>query len=66
MLSVNQINAQIKIQEVWKALKVPNYPIKLEKQGVRDIGVSTRACTSEKLIENGKSCTLLIYKSIHA
>ena len=28
MLSVNQINAQSKLLEVWKALNVPKYPLK--------------------------------------
>ena len=32
MLSVNQINAQLKLTEMWKAKHVPNYPIKLEKR----------------------------------
>ena len=31
MLSVNQINAQVKLTEMWKANYVPNYPIKLVK-----------------------------------
>ena len=32
MLSVNQINAQIKLTEMWKASNMKNYPIKLEKK----------------------------------
>ena len=31
MISVNQINAQIKLTEMWKASNMKNYPIKLEK-----------------------------------
>ena len=54
-ISVNQINAQIKIQEVWKALNIENYPLKIEKHNVNDIMAATRACTSGKLIEMGKS-----------
>ena len=30
LLSVNQLNAQIKIREVWKSLKNENYPTKWE------------------------------------
>ena len=32
MLSVNQINAQVKLTEMWKAHNVENYPLKLEKK----------------------------------
>ena len=56
MLSVNQLNAQIKIQEIWKSLNVPDYPIKIPKQMVKENGMSTRACTNERLIEAGRSC----------
>ena len=31
MLSVNQLNAQIKITEVWKAMHDVNHPLKIEK-----------------------------------
>ena len=55
MLSVNQINPQIKIQEIWKSLNIENYPIKLEKHSESRAGTSTRACTSCKRIKHGKS-----------
>ena len=29
MLSVNQLNAKIKLLEVWKSLNVDNYPLKI-------------------------------------
>ena len=32
MLSVNQINAQVKLTEMWKASNVVNYPINAEKR----------------------------------
>ena len=32
LLSVNQINAQIKLTEVWKSLNIDSYPIKWTKQ----------------------------------
>ena len=56
MMSVNQLNCQIKIQEIWKALNVPDYPIQLAKQSINDIGTATRASTTGRLIESGKSC----------
>ena len=43
MSSVNQLNAQIKIQEVWKALNIKDYPIQLEKYSVNNTMISTRA-----------------------
>ena len=36
MLSVNQINAKVKFQEVWKALNVEGYPLKIECQKASD------------------------------
>ena len=56
MMSVNRIMAQIKIQEVWKALNIQDYPVKIYKQTVKDVGPATRASTNGRLIENGKSC----------
>ena len=56
MLSVNQLNGQIKIQEAWKALNIPNYPIQLSKQKINEQGTTTRAGTAGRLIETGKSC----------
>ena len=31
MSSVNQLNAQIKLLEIWKLVNVPDYPLKLKK-----------------------------------
>ena len=56
MLSANQINAQIKIQEIWKSLNIINYPLKVDRQTINQHGTSTRAGTSGRLIESGKSC----------
>ena len=56
MMSVNQINAQIKIQEIWKALNIQDYPIKIEKQTVKDVGTVTRACTCGRFVIGEKSC----------
>ena len=54
MLSVNQINAQTKLLEVWKAINLPNYPIQFNKYTVMDQNRITRACTTGKLVETGK------------
>ena len=40
---------------IWKALNVPDYPIKIAKQMVKENGMATRACTNERLIEAGRS-----------
>ena len=45
MLSVNQMNGQIKIQEIWKSLNVQDYPIRFEKQTVKNVGPATPAGT---------------------
>ena len=57
MMSINQLNAQIKIMEIWKALNIDGYPLKLDKQTAISSKTSTRACTLGKIIEKGK-CTL--------
>ena len=54
-LSVNQINAQIKLQQVWKALHVENYPLNLTQQSIPSSGVSTRAALKGKPVEIGNS-----------
>ena len=53
MLSVNQLNAQIKLVEIWKASNVENYPLKLNKKQVALENINTRACTQGKLIVPG-------------
>ena len=55
MLSVNQINAQIKISEVWKAEHVPNHPLKIEKVNHESSACKTRSVTNGDLKEFGKS-----------
>ena len=55
MLSVNRLNAQIKLMEVWKSLNDVNYPtiwpIKAEKLDI----MKTRSAGTQKLIESGSS-----------
>ena len=55
MLSVNQMNAQIKITGGWKASQDSEYPLKLTKVKKTVGGVTTRAVTHGDLIEIGKS-----------
>ena len=55
MLSVNQLNAQVKLVEMWKAINVDDYPLKVEQQARNEEGVSTRADTTGKPIEIGRS-----------
>ena len=40
MLSVNQLNAQVKLLEVWKAMNVEDYPLKIKQQEVSKTDVS--------------------------
>ena len=54
MMLVNQIIAQIKIQEVWKAWKEEKYPVSIKRQTTNSFMTSTRASTSGRLIELGK------------
>ena len=54
MISVNQINTQIKITEAWKANNVSKIPLKFKKV-TRDSDYSTTiAITNGKLLEFGR------------
>ena len=54
-LSVNQMNAQIKLQQVWKAVNVENYPLKINQPAIPSSGVSTRAAIKGRPVEIGNS-----------
>ena len=60
MMSVNQINVQIKIQEIWKSLNVPDYPIQIARQTVSVDGPSTRASHDGRLIEKGYKTSKIV------
>jgi hypothetical protein len=45
MLSVNQIAAQIKLTEMWKASNDPQYPIKMKTKERQENAVETRSLT---------------------
>ena len=55
MLSVNQVNAQVKLLEMWKANNVDKFPIKVTKQSTAENARVTRGDTSERLLESGMS-----------
>ena len=50
-LSVNQMNAQIKLNEMWKSVHVPNYPTKSTSISRSDEVVNTRAVSAGLLKE---------------
>jgi hypothetical protein len=55
MLSVNQIAAQIKLTEIWKASNDPQYPIKMKTKERQENAVETRSLTRGDLTEVGRS-----------
>ena len=61
LLSVNQLNANVKLVEIWKALNLEDYPLKIEQQSVNSSRVSTRADTKDRSKEIGK--TLLVQRT---
>ena len=57
LLSVNQMNAQIKLLDMWKATNIAEYPTKVKKMEINN-GASratTRSITNGKLLEIGIS-----------
>ena len=52
-LSVNQLNAQMKIVDMWKANNCEKYPTKLIKTVANEFRPTTRAVTNGKLQEIG-------------
>ena len=59
LLSVNQISAQIKLTEIWKATNIPKFPIKVIKKVKAQGARITRGVTAGKLIEEGFSNQML-------
>ena len=55
MSSVNQLNAQAKLLEIWKALNVPKYPLSIQLQTDDHRGVSTRADCKGRPCEIGRT-----------
>ena len=58
MLSVNQLNAKIKIMEIWKAFNVERYPLKINTQKANPDMINTRAMTYLRPIEENVSTLL--------
>ena len=55
MLSVNQINAQVKLTEMWKASNVQDYPINLVKKVPIKDNMHTRSTIRGDLVLQGKN-----------
>ena len=55
MLSANQLNASVKLLEVWKALNLENYPLSINRQQNRTEGVNNRADMTRRPVEIGKT-----------
>ena len=55
MLTVNQINAQVKLTEIWKALNDPNYPLKPSKKSLDENKVLTRSIIRGDIVIQGKN-----------
>ena len=55
MQSVNQLNAQIKITEIWKAVSKENYPIMVNKYSLGNEERLSRSKTSDTLVVIGHS-----------
>ena len=55
MLSINQMNAQVKLLEIWKSMNIDDYPLIIDQQGANEAGVSTRGDYKRKPIEIGKT-----------
>ena len=53
--SVNQLNAQIKIIEIWKAVHKDNYPIEVKKYILEADERISRSKISDKLLVKGNS-----------
>ena len=51
IISVNQINAQIKLNEMWKSVNISNYPIVTNSVSRIEEVAQTRAVSSGQLIE---------------
>ena len=55
MLLVNQIVAQVKITEMWKAANIQDYPIKIEKKEIAEEKMTTRSVARADFVVRGKT-----------
>ena len=51
----DEINAKVKLQEIWKILNVTDYPIKIKLNIAQDDQVVTRSMTKRTPIEQGST-----------
>ena len=51
MLSINQMHAQVKLTEMWKAVNYSNYPLNIEQLQPAENGRATRGVSDGKLSE---------------
>ena len=56
ILSVNQMNAQIKLNEMWKSVHIINYPVKTVPLQRNVEAINTRAITAGQLKEVMLTC----------
>ena len=55
LLSVNQLNAKVKIQEIWKSINIEDYPLKIKLNEVSMNQTATRAMVKRTPIELGST-----------
>ena len=68
LLSVNQMNAHIKLCEIWKSTHLKNYPIETTIIERQENGINTRARSAGLLIESkvtNKSQKTFVNNAIH-
>ena len=64
MLSINQMNAQAKLVEMWKVTNTKNHPNSFQRQEPIEGSSVTRGCSKRRLIETGSNTlTLKTFKS---
>ena len=68
IISVNQMNAQIKLSEMWKSIHLKNYPIETTLLECQNEGTNTRARSAGLLKESkvtNKSQKTFVNDAIH-
>ena len=55
MVSVNQLNAQIKLLEIWKSLNIVDYPLEIRQQEIMESVATTRATAKGRPSAIGRS-----------
>ena len=64
MLSVNQMNAQCKLLDVWKSINLEVYPYQPTATTRQENEINTRACTTGKLTETSRTkCSQNTFKN---